>query len=1040
MKSVFVIDDNGQGLEEVRSFLRKRGYGVAEYAEEYSEELLFTRFVVDRFPVQAFWSDSNGRFFYVNDAACQSLGYTRDELVTMSVSDVAVEITPDAYPVHWRELQERKTFTFETVNRRKDGSIYPVEVNINHVVFDGRECNCALVTDISERKRVEEKLLLQQYCIEKADTIFMQFSPGGKILMANECATRSLGYTIDELLELSDADITPIPSKEKKLEYLKIFDAGGSVTGDTLLRRKDGSTFPVEFTANKLDFHNKTFFIGFFRDITERRKAEEALQLNRYIVDNASIGIYRGQEDGRILYANEHSARMLGYTREELCSMTFFDIVPAITEESWKEYRRQLRAKEVKKFEAVHRRKDGTVLPVEVTVNYLEFGGNQFSCSFAQDITERKNAEEALRESEKKFRLLIETSPNAIVVIRGERIVYANPAATQASGFTAEQLRNMDFCNTVHEDFREVARERLMARLRGEPVSERYEYRIVDCKGGDRWVIASSVSIDYEGEPAILVSFADITEAKRSEEALRESEVRLKLAMDMAKLVQWEFDTATSMFRFDDQFYNLYGTSTEQEGGTLMSAGTYIRKFVHPDDIDRVEAVIEQSLTSREGAAAGGMEHRIIRTEGEERYIAVRWDIICDQDGRVVRLRGVNQDITEQKCAEEERKNLEVQLHQAQKMEAVGQLAGGMAHDFNNILTAIMGFAEVAAMRMEHTNPLQHHVSQVLAAAERAADLTRSLLAFSRKQVLHVRSIDVCEVVDGVKKMLRRLIPEDINFRVKTVVSGMTVMADRGQVEQVLMNLVTNARDAMPKGGDLTIETGSFLIDEAFVKHHGFGLPGRYAVITVKDTGCGMDRETRERIFDPFFTTKQVGKGTGLGLSITYGIVKQHNGFITVDSLPGKGTVFCVYLPISDLEKEDLPETRRFASTQGGTETILLAEDDDAVRDLHRTILEEHGYAVIEATDGREALEKFMGQQSCVDLLMTDVIMPNIDGKSLYEEIRGIRPDVRVLFVSGYSTDVLNGRGLADGDVDFLSKPVLPSELLKRLRQILDCK
>lgn len=908
MKSIFAIDDNGQGMEEIRAFLNERGYGVTEYSEEYCEELRFTRFAVDHASVQVLWLTCDMSIIYANDAACNALGYTCEELTRMSVCDIDSYYPRQGSPEffrRWSVFRKAGHSRFEAVHCAKDGREYPVEIQANFLEFEGREYTCCFVTDISDRKRVEEKLLLQQYCIEKADTIFMQFSAAGKILMANECATRSLGYTPDELLELSDVDITSILTKEKKLEYLNMLDAGGSVTGETVLRRKDGSTFQVEFTANKLDFHGKSFFIGFFRDITEQQKAAEALRLSQFIVDNASIGIYRGQDDGRILYANEHSTRMLGYTREEFCSMRFSDIVPAITEESWKEYRRQLCADGFNKFEAVHRRKDGTTLPVEVTVSYLEFGEKPFSCSFAQDITARKEAEEALRKSEQKFRHLIENSPNAIIVIRGDHIVYANPATMLVSGFTLEQLVNMEFWKYVCEEFQETARERLLARCRGELVSSRYEYRIVDGKGEDMWVVAASVPIDYEGAPAILVTFADITELK---------------------------------------------------------------------------------------------------------------------------------------CAEEERKHLETQLHQAQKMEAVGQLAGGMAHDFNNILTAIMGFAEVAAMRMEHSNPLQHHVSQVLAAAERAADLTRSLLAFSRKQVLHVRPIDVCEVVDGVKKMLCRLIPEDINLRVKTVMAGMTVMADRGQVEQVLMNLVTNARDAMPKGGYLTIETSSSCIDEAFVKHHGFGVPGKYAVITVEDAGCGMDRETRERIFDPFFTTKQVGKGTGLGLSISYGIVKQHNGFITVDSLPGKGTVFCVYLPLTDLGKQDLPEARRVASMQGGTETILLAEDDDAIRDLHRTILEEHGYAVIEAIDGREALEKFIGQQSLVDLLMTDVIMPNMDGKSLYEEIRSIRPDVRVLFMSGYSTDVLNGRGLIDGDVDFLSKPVLPSELLKRLRQILDCK
>jgi PAS domain S-box-containing protein len=922
MKSVFTIDDNGHGMEEVRAFLRERGYSATESSPESSAELRFTRFAIDCASVQVFWLTHDQRIIYVNDAACRALGYAREELTRMSVSDIDPYYPgPENSEVTelWPKFRETGHNRFETYHRAKDGRIYPVEIQPNRLEFEGGEYSCCFVTDISERK-----------------------------------------------------------------------------------------------------------------------KAGEALRMSQFIVDKASIGIYRGQEDGRILYANEHSARMLGYTREELCSMTFFDIIPALDEKSWKEYRRRLRAEGFKKLEAVHRRKDGTTFPVEVTVNYLEFGENPFSCSFAQDITERKKTEGALRESEKKFRLLTETSPNAIIVIHGERIVYANPAATQLSGYTEEQLRVMEFWNFVHEDCRDVARERLLAHRRGEPVSSRYEYRIISSQGEDRWVMASGVPMDYEGTPAILVTFTDITEAKRAEEALRESEARLKLAMDMASLVQWEFDAATGMFRFDDQFYTLYATSTAREGGTLMSAESYVRKFVHPDDIPAVITFIERSLSNKDRTSIAQMEHRIIRADGEERFISVRVEVIRDREGRVIKTRGANQDITERKRAEEVRNNLEAQLHQAQKIEAIGQLAGGVAHDFNNILTAIMGFAEVTAMRMEQGNPLQHHVKQVLAAAERAADLTRGLLAFSRKQILHIRAVEVHEVVDGVKKMLRRLIPEDIDFRVKTSATGMVVMADKGQIEQVLMNLVTNARDAMPTGGVLAIEAGSDFIDEGFIKTHGFGIPGRYARIAVEDTGCGMDEETREKIFEPFFTTKMVGKGTGLGLSIIYGIVKQHNGFITVDSSPGRGTTFSVFLPLAGQEKQEPSEMRRPESATGGTETILLAEDDDVVREMNRAILEEAGYTVIETADGQEALDRFKERPSRVDILVTDVIMPNMDGKRLCEEILGIRPDMKVLFMSGYSTDILDGRGVSDDGINFMPKPVLPSELLKRLREILD--
>ncbi|NMC73534.1 MAG: PAS domain S-box protein [Geobacteraceae bacterium] len=771
------------------------------------------------------------------------------------------------------------------------------------------------------------------------------------------------------------------------------------------------------------------------------REYGEELRFACFAIDRASLQVFWLTPDQRILYANDAACRALGYSREELTRMSVRDIDPGyhgLNEPERSGIWKRFRETGYGRFETNHRARDGRVYPVEVRCNFLEFEGREYSCCFVADISERNTAQEALLESETKFRLLIETSPNAIIVIRGDRIVYANQAATRVSGFTSEQLMNMDFWNFVHEDFRETARERILARLRGEPLSAGFEYRLVGSRGEDKWVVAASVSMNFEGAPGILVTFADITETKRTQEALRESEARLRLAMDVAKVVPWEFDGESGMFRFDDQFYALYGTSAEREGGTFMSADSYVRRFVHPEDMADVIDVMERSLSNRDGTSIGGMEHRIIRADGEERHISVRFDVIRDREGRVVRARGANQDITERKRAEGERKSLEAQLHQFQKMEAIGQLAGGIAHDFNNILTAILGFAEVVALRMEEGNPLLRHVRQIQAAAERAVDLTRGLLAFSRKQVLHTRVLDLHEIIDGVKKMLRRVIPEDIDFRVKAAARGITVLADRGQIEQVLMNLVTNARDAMPSGGVLTLESGAGSIDDEFVKRNGLGRPGRYARIVVRDTGCGMDEETREKIFEPFFTTKGVGKGTGLGLSITYGIVKQHDGFITVDSSPGQGTVFSVYLPRAESEKQTLPGTARAENAPGGAETILLVEDDDMVRELNREILEQAGYAVIETVDGREALERFRERPERIDILVTDVIMPTMGGKKLYEEILGMRPDIKVLFMSGYATDTLDARGVLDNGYDFVAKPVVPSEFLKRVREILD--
>jgi PAS domain S-box-containing protein len=398
----------------------------------------------------------------------------------------------------------------------------------------------------------------------------------------------------------------------------------------------------------------------------------------------------------------------------------------------------------------------------------------------------------------------------------------------------------------------------------------------------------------------------------------------------------------------------------------------------------------------------------------------------------------VARDVTESRRAEEERKRLEAQLHQAQKMEAIGQLAGGIAHDFNNILTAIIGYAEIIHLRMENESPLRHFVEQVLVSADRAAELINELLAFSRKQVLHAKPMDLCGVVRSLKKMLGRLLPEDIDFRTTVIKENLIVMADKGQLGQVLMNLVTNAKDAMPRGGGLTIEVSPTVMDEKFVHAHGFGEPGNYACVSVTDTGYGMDEETTKRLFEPFFTTKEVGKGTGLGMAIVYGIIQQHNGFITVSSEKGKGTAFRIYLPRIDEKIDEAHMTLGVESPPGGTETILLVEDDATVRELHKMILEGAGYVIVEAVDGQDALEKFMEHMAEVDIVVTDVIMPKRDGKSLYDEIRRIRADMKVLFMSGYTKDIVLERGILDNEFRYVTKPVKSFELLKKVRDVLD--
>ncbi len=382
---------------------------------------------------------------------------------------------------------------------------------------------------------------------------------------------------------------------------------------------------------------------------------------------------------------------------------------------------------------------------------------------------------------------------------------------------------------------------------------------------------------------------------------------------------------------------------------------------------------------------------------------------------------------------------LEEQLRHSQKMEAVGLLAGGVAHDFNNVLTAIIGYGNLLQMKLAPTDPLRAYAESILTTSQRAAQLTQSLLTFSRKQVVNPLPLELNSIIMRVEKLLKRLIREDIELKTELTNGNTTVLADSIQVEQMLMNLVTNARDAMPRGGRLTISSAVVDLDAEFVAAQQYGQPGPYVRVTVADTGDGMDERTRERIFEPFFTTKEMGKGTGLGLATVYGIIKQHRGFIDVESAQGAGTSFHLFFPLIPKNAEQ-PSGRADVALSGGTETVLVAEDDEMIRNLTRSVLMEFGYRVIEAKDGDDVVRVFGENRDRIDLLLLDVIMPRKNGKAAYEEIRRIKPGIKALFMSGYSADMISKEGILEKGLNFISKPVSPTELLQKVREVLDKK
>jgi two-component system, cell cycle sensor histidine kinase and response regulator CckA len=643
-----------------------------------------------------------------------------------------------------------------------------------------------------------------------------------------------------------------------------------------------------------------------------------------------------------------------------------------------------------------------------------------------RNIDERSRSDEALRESGQRLHATIQGSPIPMFVIGKDRkVIYWNKAIEQLSGTKACEVIGTDRAWSAFYDEERPLLANLLSTgdtdlishwyagksSKSRLVEDAYEVTEFFPKWGEdgRWLHFTAAALrDTKGNLAgALETLEDVTERMVAEDKWRSL---------FNNLPGGSFTVNSDYIIEDvnDLLCSVTGFAREELVGQLC--GIICPKGPHLCPIfDLGKERIDNSETAVK--AKDGRHVAIIKSA--RRIPVGNREVIVENF----------QDITD-------RKHLEEQLRHAQKMDAIGQLAGGVAHDFNNILTAIIGYCNLLQMKIGDNESLGKYVNNIIYSAERAANLTHSLLAFSRKHVISPKAVMVNEIIDRAEKLLSRLVREDIVLRVVTG-RDCTVRADSVQIEQIMMNLVTNARDAMPEGGLLIISSERVDLDEGFVRAHGSGEPGTYALISVSDSGRGMDENIRGRIFEPFFTTKDTGKGTGLGLAIVYGIIKQHDGFINVHSEPGKGTTFKIYLPEMKGDAETV-EPVEMTDPPGGSETILLAEDDPTVRNLTRSVLEEFGYRVIEAEDGADAVEKFQSNLENIRLLILDVMMPRKNGKETYNEINEIQPGIKVLFMSGYTDDILSSTGILEDNLNFISKPFTVNTLLQKTREVLE--
>jgi two-component system cell cycle sensor histidine kinase/response regulator CckA len=760
--------------------------------------------------------------------------------------------------------------------------------------------------------------------------------------------------------------------------------------------------------------------------------AQLGSHLLQFIVDGLADGVAVVDEQGNFVMRNAAAERIAGIAPEyaslgewrgavEVYLPDGVTLFPKEQSPSW----RALGGETVEGAEMIIRMPgaaESRILSVSARPLTGEPGLSRGAVTVYRDITERRHAEQALRASEQRYRVLFEKNLAGILRTTLEgRVLECNEGFARILGYeSSAEVVALD----AHElYYRPGDREGLLARLRENKSLTQQEVCFRRKNGGAAWILTNLNLVESEDQPGvdtIIGTILDITEEKRSREALRESEQRFTafmrhlpgVAFMKNRLGEYVFynDAAQGLFHLDPD--DFLGKTDHQ-----VWPVEYADRFVASDrEVLRSKKLVET-------VEAVPHKHAV------HHWLFYRFPIL-DQSEEVQFIGGVGIDITE-------RRQLEDQLRQSQKMEAIGRLAGGVAHDFNNLLTVISGYGHMMMRDLPADDALRGCVEEVLRASSRATSLTNQLLTFSRRQVIQPRFLDLNALVANMDRMLRRVIGEHIELETVLSPGLASVKADAGQLEQVIMNLAVNARDAMPEGGKLSIRTSNVEVRRQS-RVHADVRPGSYVRLTVADTGQGMDAEIMVHLFEPFYTSKETGKGTGLGLSTVYGIIKQSGGEIVVESEPGHGAIFNIYLPRIPEATEVAPLAGEEREVRAGTETILLVEDEAGVRQLVRDMLHRLGYKTLQASGALEAIRVFNEHRGSIDLLLTDVIMPQMSGRELAERLKTARPSLKVLYISGYTDDMLAHHGVLESNVFLLAKPFAPDELAKKLREVLD--
>ena len=977
----------------------------------------------------------------VNPMAQRLSGLSSRELLELKISQL-IRSEADGGLQRMRQAF-RRTGVFHSQEgfwlRQRDGRWLPVNLTITRLHADSQIHGLVTARDISERREAQAKLADSEL---RYRTLFETSLQGiiihqdGLIRFGNPALARMFGYAAVEELTGRDVWKTLVAPHEWPAlhERAARFLAGEKLEPHPGWQgvRKDGSAIWIQATASVIPWNGRPAICAFYLDMTERKRAEEALQASesrhRFILEQVPAIIWTTDADLRITSSNGAGLAHIGEAPNQTVGLLMGEAVgnddPAYLPNA--AHLRALAGENVS-YEMEFK---GCAWRTHIEPLRDAAGGIIGTVGLCQDSTEQFRAEAALRESQRALATLMSNLPGMAYRCRNDAdwtMELVSEGAAELSGYRPEELVGnhvVAFADLIHPADRDLVWREVQ---RGLAAQEPYrlEYRVRTRDGREKWVWEQGRGVfDANGALLALEGFiTDVTERKLADQALRASEAKYRTLIENLTQSIFLKDRDLRFVAVNPPFCRAF----ERTAAEMIGQDDFA--FSPPQLAEKYQAddrrVMQQRLRLE-------IEEQTM-LHGELRTVQTVKTPVLDDNGEAVGVLGIFWDVTDQR-------NLEAQLRQAHKMEAVGQLAGGIAHDFNNLLTGILGNLSLALADLSESHPIRELLANAETAALRAAELTRQLLGFSRRTPLLSRPVDLNVVAEETVRLLRRTFDPRIEVQVRPAPNLWPVRADGGQMGQVLMNLCLNARDALKDGGTLTLETEHVHFDRGVAERRIEGRPGDFVHLRVSDTGVGMRPEVRERIFEPFFTTKEQGKGTGLGLAMVFGIVKQHQGWIDCRSEMGEGTTFDVYLPA-------LPATAALPTNapvsdgvRGGHETVLLADDEEVVGRLGETILRRHGYQVLTAMDGAEALELYRRHGPAIDLVILDLAMPRLSGPETLRELRKLDPAVRVLISSGYSTDENLRAVERDGVLGFVAKPYRPVELARQVRAALDKK